>query len=78
MDDCGNGLLAPAGAEKAFIAAACSLAWQHRHLDEVRERARRAALRANWTDALARFETHLAETVGAHAAATAAGAALAA
>ena len=78
VDDCGNGLLAPCGAEKAFIAAACSLAWQHRHLGEVRVRARAAGLAAGWTDVLARFEMHLADTAAAHAAAAAAGAVLAA
>jgi glycosyltransferase involved in cell wall biosynthesis len=67
VDDCGNGLLAPPGAERAFVAAACSLAWQHRHLADVRARARRAALAAQWPEVLARFETHLADTVAAHA-----------
>ena len=78
VDDCDSGLLAPVGAEKAFIAAACSLAWQHRHLAAVREHARRAALKAQWSDVLGRFEAQLAETVDAHAAAATAGAALAA
>src|SRR5205085_4759890 len=48
VDDCANGLLAPAGAERAFVAAVCSLAWQHRHLADVRRRARLAALQADW------------------------------
>ena len=77
VDDCANGLLAPAGAERAFVAAVCSLAWQHRHLDEVRAQARRAALAAAWPDVLASFEAHLADRVAARAA-PAAGAALAA
>jgi len=68
VDDCANGLLAPAGAERAFVAAVCSLAWQHRHLADVRLRARLAALEADWSDVLGRFETHLADTVAAHAA----------
>jgi len=67
IDDCASGLLAPAGAERAFVAAVCSLAWQHQHLDDVREHARRAALRAGWPEILGRFETHLADTVAAHA-----------
>jgi glycosyltransferase involved in cell wall biosynthesis len=65
VDDCVNGLLAPAGAQRAFIAAACSLAWQHRHLGEVGEQARRAAMKAGWPDVLARFEAHLVDTVTA-------------
>ncbi|HEX6707284.1 MAG TPA: glycosyltransferase family 1 protein [Albitalea sp.] len=78
VDDCGNGLLAPVDAEKAFVAAACSLAWQHRHLAAVREHARRTALGAGWPEALGRFEACLAETLAAHAAGAAAGAILAA
>jgi glycosyltransferase involved in cell wall biosynthesis len=68
VDDCANGLLAPVGAERAFVAAACSLAWQHHHLGDVRARARHAALKADWSDVLNRFEAHLADTVAAHAA----------
>jgi glycosyltransferase involved in cell wall biosynthesis len=77
VDDCANGLLAPVGAERAFVAAVCSLAWQHRHLDEVRAEARRAALAASWPDVLGRFEAHLLDTVAARAT-PAGGAALAA
>jgi hypothetical protein len=68
VDDCANGLLAPVGAERAFVAAVCSLAWQHHHLGDVRARARHAALKADWTDVLNHFEAHLADTVAAHAA----------
>jgi glycosyltransferase involved in cell wall biosynthesis len=70
VDDCDNGLLAPPGAEEAFIAAACSLAWQHRHLGALREKARAAALRASWNDVLSRLESRLADTVAEFAAAT--------
>ena len=63
VDDCASGLLAPVGAERAFIAAVCSLAWQHSHLADVRERARQSALKASWPDVLARFESHLVDTV---------------
>jgi glycosyltransferase involved in cell wall biosynthesis len=66
VDDCGNGLLAPVGEEEAFIAAACNLALQHRHLGAVRAQARRAALEANWSDVLSRFEFLLAETAMLH------------
>ncbi|HEV7912253.1 MAG TPA: glycosyltransferase family 1 protein, partial [Albitalea sp.] len=78
VEDCDNGLLAPVGAEKAFVAAACSLAWQHRHLGAVRAQARRAAMKAQWADVLNGFEAQLVETVQAHASVSAAGAALAA
>jgi glycosyltransferase involved in cell wall biosynthesis len=78
VDDCDNGLLSPVGEEAAFIASACSLAWQHRHLGAVRARARQAALKANWADVLGRFEHLLQETVQAHAARTVRGVALAA
>jgi len=78
VDDCDNGLLAPVGDESAFIAAVCSLAWQHRHLAAVRVHARRAALNANWSDVLARFEAHLAEAAASHGAGVEAGAAVAA
>jgi glycosyltransferase involved in cell wall biosynthesis len=78
VEDCDSGLLALPGAEKDFIAAACSLAWQHRHLAAVREKARAAALRANWNEVLARFESRLADTVATSAAATAEEAAFAA
>ena len=61
VDDCASGLLAPVGAERAFIAAACSLAWQHSHLADVRHRARQTALKASWPDVLARFEAHLVD-----------------
>ncbi len=73
-----SGLLAPLGAERAFIAATCSLAWQHGHLGALRAQARHAALLAGWPDMLARFEAHLADTVATHGCAVAAGAALAA
>ena len=63
VDDCASGLLAPVGAERAFIAAVCSLAWQHSHLADVRERARQTALKASWPHVLARFEAHLVDTV---------------
>ncbi|HJV61715.1 MAG TPA: glycosyltransferase family 1 protein [Albitalea sp.] len=76
VDDCGNGLLAPVGDEHGFIAAACSLAWQHRHLGQVRHRAREAALKANWHEVLSRFEARLADTATQHAGRVAAGAAL--
>lgn len=66
VEDCDSGLLAPVGDEKAFIASACSLAWQHRQLAAVRSHARRAALKAQWPDVLARFENHLVETLAAH------------
>ena len=63
VDDCDSGLLVTPGDERAFVAAACSLAWQHQYLASVRQRARTAALRARWDDVLLRFETQLAETV---------------
>jgi len=72
VDDCDNGLLAPMGAEPDFVAAACSLAWQHRELGLVREHARRAALAAGWPTVLGGFEARLAETVAADAVAKAA------
>jgi glycosyltransferase involved in cell wall biosynthesis len=78
VDDCDNGLLAPVADERAFIAAACSLAWQYRHLGAMRAHARRAALKANWADVLARFEGLLLDTAGQHPAGVAVGAALAA
>lgn len=79
VEDCDSGLLAPVGDEKAFIASACSLAWQHRQLGSVRDHARRAALKAQWPDVLARFENHLVETLAAYSAVgVAPGAALAA
>jgi glycosyltransferase involved in cell wall biosynthesis len=73
-----SGLLVPAGAQRAFIAATCSLSWQHAHLGALRAHARQAALQAGWPEVLGRFEAHLADTVAAHASAVAAGAALAA
>lgn len=73
VDDCGNGLLAPVGDDKAFIASVCSLAWQVRHLGSVRAAARQAALKARWPEVLARFEAQLAATLSAHAARSATG-----
>jgi glycosyltransferase involved in cell wall biosynthesis len=73
-----SGLLVPGGAERAFIAATCSLAWQHGHLGTLRAHARQSALQASWPEVLGRFEAHLADTVAAHALAVDAGAALAA
>jgi glycosyltransferase involved in cell wall biosynthesis len=67
VDDCDNGLLVPPGDERSFIAAVCSLAWQHHQLDGVREHARAAALKANWSDVLGRFESELADTLAIHA-----------
>lgn len=67
VDDCSSGLLVPLGDEAGFIAAACHLAWQHADLREMREHARRAGLKANWDDVLARFEDQLAETAAGHA-----------
>ncbi|WP_280156232.1 glycosyltransferase family 1 protein [Piscinibacter sp. XHJ-5] len=78
VEDCDSGQLAPPGDDKAFIAAACSLAWQHEHLAAVRENARAAALRASWKDVLTRFESRLADTVARSAGATAEEAAFAA
>jgi glycosyltransferase involved in cell wall biosynthesis len=78
VDDCDSGLLTPVGDESGFIAAVCSLAWQHQHLGSLREHARRAALKANWPDVLGRFEAQLMETASLHRAGVAAGAALAA
>lgn len=71
VDDCDNGLLAPLGEDKTFIAAACSLAWQYRHLGAVRAHARRAAQKANWSDVLGQFESLLIETSRAQAASAA-------
>jgi len=71
VDDCDNGLLVSPGDERAFVAAACSLAWQHKYLVSVRQHARAAALKARWPDALARFESQLAKTVSAHESASA-------
>jgi len=65
VDDCDSGLLVTPGDERAFVAAACSLAWQHEYLASVRPRARAASLRARWDDVLLRFETQLVETVRA-------------
>jgi glycosyltransferase involved in cell wall biosynthesis len=73
-----SGLLVPAGAQGAFIAATCSLAWEHAGLGALRAHARQSALRAGWPEVLGRFEADLANTVAAHASAVAAGAALAA
>lgn len=67
VDDCGNGLLAPVGEERAFIAAVCSLACQHLHLELMRTHARRSALKASWPEVLGRFETRLLATIAAHA-----------
>jgi glycosyltransferase involved in cell wall biosynthesis len=67
VDDCGNGLLVPPGDEKSFVAATCSLAWQYRYLSDVREHARAAALKARWSEVLARFESELVAAVSAHA-----------
>jgi glycosyltransferase involved in cell wall biosynthesis len=78
VDDCDNGLLAPVGDDKAFIAAVCSLAWQHRTLEHMRAHARAAALEARWPEVLARFESLLVQTVAEHATGVVAGAALAA
>lgn len=66
VDDGSNGLLSPVGEESAFIASACNLAWHHRHLGTMRWHARRAALEANWSDVLSRFEFLLAETAMMH------------
>ena len=63
VDDCDSGLLVTPGDERAFVAAACSFAWQHEYLASARQRARAAALRARWDDVLLRFETQLAETL---------------
>ena len=68
VSDCDNGLLVPVGEEKAFIASACSLAWQHQQLGMMRAQARRAALRLNWADVLNRFESALLETAAHHSA----------
>jgi glycosyltransferase involved in cell wall biosynthesis len=67
VDDCDNGLLVPPGDEKSFIAAVCSLAWQYHQLDGVREHARAAALKAQWSEVLGRFESELADTLSVHA-----------
>ena len=63
VEDCGSGLLVKPGEDLAFIAAVCSLAWQHRHFMAMRERARTSALKANWDAVLGKFETHLGEAV---------------
>ena len=65
--DCDSGLLVPPGDDRTFIAATCSLAWQYRHLDGLREHARAAALKARWSEVLGRFETELADTLSVHA-----------
>jgi glycosyltransferase involved in cell wall biosynthesis len=66
VDDCNSGLLVPLGDEAGFIAAACHLAWQHRDLQQMREHARRAGLKASWNDVLTRFEAHLVDTAACH------------
>jgi len=63
VDDCVNGLLADPADEAGFVAAVCTLAWQHEHLPEMGQHAREAALRARWDDALMRFEAHLADAL---------------
>jgi glycosyltransferase involved in cell wall biosynthesis len=78
VDDCGNGLLVPVGDERAYVAAVCSLAWQHGELAGMREQARGAARRLQWADVLSRLEAHLADTVLIHASRVAEGAAYAA
>lgn len=78
VDDCDSGLLAPVGDDKAFVAAVCSLASQHRDLGPLRAQARRSALKAHWGEVLGRFEAHLVDAVAAHAGGVRAGAALAA
>jgi len=71
VDDCVSGLLVEPGDESGFVAAVCTLAWQHQHLPELRRYAREAALRARWDDALLRFEAHLADTLSSVATASA-------
>ena len=71
VDDCVSGLLVEPGDESGFVAAVCTLAWQHQHLPELRRYAREAALRACWDDALLRFEAHLADTLSSVATASA-------
>jgi glycosyltransferase involved in cell wall biosynthesis len=66
VNDCDNGLLVPTGDERSFVAATCSLAWQHRHLSGLRDHARRVALTAQWPDVLGRFESELAATLSEH------------
>jgi glycosyltransferase involved in cell wall biosynthesis len=63
VDDCGSGLLARPGDELGFIAAACSIAWQHEQLTAMRGSARASAMRARWDAVLGRFELALAETL---------------
>ncbi|HMC16920.1 MAG TPA: hypothetical protein VKI18_14880, partial [Albitalea sp.] len=58
--------LVPPDDDKSFIAASCSLAWQYRHLDGLREHARAAALKARWSEVLGSFETELADTLSVH------------
>lgn len=78
IDDCDNGLLAPPGDAKTFIASVCSLAWQHHHLGAVRARARHAALKASWDDVLSRLELQLLDAASVRTGSQPAGAALAA
>jgi glycosyltransferase involved in cell wall biosynthesis len=63
VDDCGSGLLVRPGDELGFIAAACSIAWQHEQLNAMRGSARASALKARWDSVLGRFELALAETL---------------
>ena len=76
IDDCDNGLLAPPGDEKTFIASVCSLAWQHRHLGAVRARARHAALKSRWCDVMANLEAQMMAVASTSASRPAAGAAI--
>ncbi|MFT3859532.1 MAG: glycosyltransferase [Aquabacterium sp.] len=59
VHDGGAGKVVPAGDAEHFIAAACALAWQYRHLKPMRECARQVALRRKWEQVLLPFENRL-------------------
>lgn len=61
MRNGGAGKLIAPNERDQFIAAACQLAWQHRHMAAMREQARAIALTARWDRVLTHFETSLME-----------------
>lgn len=67
-----NGLLVSPDDERGFDSTVCALAMQPQRLAAMRGPAVEAALRARWDDVLARFETHLQDTIDAREAPSAA------
>lgn len=57
----GAGRVVSVGESERFITVACAMAWQHKHAQRLREKARLVALQARWDQVLAQFERRLME-----------------